>query len=257
MSRGIEFRPTPNDPLHQLHYLNKAGAQIFDYRLFPKNYVHPEFLFEPAKANAVKGFFRTVQDGLRYTTRKDDPNYPAYIHDGKYVHDALQQRRDYNILLDDIDRLLEETLNDPDREKTTPFVSDSEEKQYPEVEAMIASELPTPTESETEALPPDVLPSTQHALITLGILNKLPPDQLPYVGQFPWIARNMWGPALTVDRVRILIESMQDAVDKSFQPYGRVTNYDLVPVAQFFDIGSRLTSGVFRQLYYKGNYKPY
>ncbi len=167
-------------------------------------------------------------------------------------------------------------MNDPDREKTTPFVSDSEEKQYPEVEAMIASldlqvgtddnyiqadpimsELPTPTESEIEALPPDVLPSTQHALITLGILNKLPPDQLPYVGQFPWIARNMWGPALTVDRVRILIESMQDAVDKSFQPYGSVTNYDLVPVAQFFDIGSRLTSGVFRQLYYKGNYKPY
>lgn len=281
MYKNPEINLMPNDELSQLHHVNTAGAQLFDFQLFPRKYKHPEYLFKPHMIQPVQDFFPTVLQGLTYTTRIDDPNYPAYLHDGKYVSDALRQQQDRKSAVEDIEQFLDEAfgLAEKTQFEKDPLEEAKGQNQKPssEIDALIASldmevaeeyddgfgpvgstdpNLTDDNQITVEHLHKEILPSTHHALITLGILNRLPPDQLPYADAFPLVARNMWGQNLTVDRVRIIIEKMEQSTRASLRG-GLVTNYDLVPVAQFFDIGSRLTTGIYRQIVFKEPYKPY
>ena len=280
MYKNPEINLMLNDELSQLHHVNTAGAQLFDFKLFPRKYKRPEYLFKPHMIEPVQDFFPTVLQGLSYTTRIDDPNYPAYLHDGKYVSDALSQHQDRKSAVADIEQLLDAAFGLVEQTQFEKDVLEEAEgqnqKPSSEIDALIASLGMEVAEGYDDGLGPigrdamaaddneigveklrrEILPSTQHALITLGILNRLPADQLPYADEFPLVARNMWGKNLTVDRVRIIVEKMEQSARIALRN-GHISNYDLVPVAQFFDIGSRLTTGIYRQIVFKEPYKPY
>ena len=54
MNKNPELNVRPQDELEQLHHVNTAGAQLFDFKLFPRKYRHPEYLFLPHKTEPVQ-----------------------------------------------------------------------------------------------------------------------------------------------------------------------------------------------------------
>lgn len=262
--RNIKELQIPlHNPLFNLHVANDAGATMFDSRIYPRKYRNRELLFLPERRSLVQKYFPNALQGLQCLTRRDSGYYPAYIHDGEYVKDALAAEatlREINGLLDAHYGVPAEVLEAASPVQEYPEYKSETDILLADMGLEVSPDyhdgLPQSSDAEIEnmpqtldALPPDILPAAQHAMITLGILHRLKREELPYSEDFGFDATRYWGPELTIDRIRLLVEHMGHIADVSLTPSRVVANEKLLPVAQFFQVGSQLTNDLMKKVY--------
>jgi hypothetical protein len=206
---------TTEGPIQELQRVNRMGAEIFACMLFPRRYRNPKAILIQRDKERVAEYWKRTKEGIQITTRRDAGNYDPGMHDGKFAAETGYMERED--LWGDLGFDLEEG-------ETVDF--------------------------EVLKVDPAVLPSAKHALLTIGALSRMAnrvPDQLPFIDEFPYEGRRFWGRDMTVATVYEMIDSMNDRVGTSLQ-HGGLSNYDILPAAQFFQVGNSLATGLLEQI---------
>lgn len=206
---------TTEGPIQELQRVNRMGAEIFTCMLFPKRYRNPKAILVPRDKARVVEYWKRTKEGIQITTRRDAENYDPGMHDGKFAAETGYIESDD--LWDELgfDREVGENSN-----------------------------------GEVLKVEPDVLPSAKHALLTIGVLSRMAnaePDQLPFINEFPYEGRRFWGRDMSVSTVYEMIDSLTDRVGTSLRQ-GGLSNYEILPAAQFFQVGNSLSTGLLEQI---------
>lgn len=199
--------------LSELKEVNTIGDSLYNYRVLPRDTQFPSLVDNPAARQRVGTYFNRVVEGLPLVTSRTDPNYDHTINERLYIRDAVETYTSGSIL--------EQIFGDED------IAQDSED----------SIGLPEPL----------VLPSVKHAMVTIGMLNHMDLDQLPYSQQFPFEARRFWYRELTVPTMREMVEEINDRVQNCIRG-GNSTNYKELPVVQFFQVGAAISDDLLKRV---------